>query len=174
MRKAILTVLDKFFSQPGLPAELKAYKSTAYGTGLVHAAAFAYHCGEFGKGQRDLAEAVRLDPTLADGHYKRLVELLVGWSQDPRSNEPARFLQRIIENVPPGQPGLRRQLRRATADMLLGSLFRGSPETWRARRRDLLRVILYKPTWLLNRGVLRMIAEAWLLAYLTPLSRKLT
>jgi glycosyltransferase involved in cell wall biosynthesis len=162
MRKALHLTLDKFFNQPGLPEHLKVFKKTAYASALVHAAAFAYLSNEFDRGQLDLAEAVSLDPTLRDKRYKRLVDLLVDWSHDPRLNEPADFLRRIIRNPPPKQPGLVLQLRRAMADVLLGSLFKSSRETWRRRRWDLLRVILYKPDWLLNRGVLRMIADAWL------------
>jgi glycosyltransferase involved in cell wall biosynthesis len=162
MRKAILLTLDKFFNQPELPEHLRVFKNTSYGSGLIHAAAFAYLANEFDRGQLDLTEAVRLDPTLKDQHYKRLVGLLVDWSHDPRLNEPADFLERIMRNPPPSQPGLGAQLRRAMADAMLGSLFKSSRETWRRRRWDLLRAILYKPDWLFNRGVLRMIADAWL------------
>ncbi len=162
MRKAIFCVLDKFFSQPQLPENMRVHKNIAYSSALVHAAAYEYLANEFDKGQLDLAEAVRLNPDLKDQSYKRLEKVLVSWSNDPRAGEPAGFLQRIISNPPPGQPGLDRRLRQAWADATLGSLFKSSRETWRTRRRDLARVILYKPNWLLNRGVLRMIADAWL------------
>lgn len=162
MRKAILLMLDKFFNQQDLPEHLRIHKNVAYASGLVHAGVYAYLSNELDKGQLDLAEAVHLDPTLKDQGYKQLVELLVSWAHDPRAVEPAGFLQRIISNLPPGQPGLAAQLRRAWADVVLGCLFKSSEETWRAHREDLLRVVLYKPDWLLNRGVLRMIADAWL------------
>lgn len=162
MRKAILTVLEKFFAQPDLPQRLHAYNRIARASGLVHASAYAYLANEFDKGQRDLAEAIQIDHTLKDQQYKRLVQLLVGWSEDPRLTNPADFLQRIINNPPPRLAGLGVQLRRSMADVILAPLFRGSRECWRNHRHDLLRVILYKPDWLLNRGVLRMIADAWL------------
>jgi hypothetical protein len=162
MRKAMLSMLDKFFSQPELPENLRVYKNKAYASALVKAAAYAYHSNEFDKGQLDLAEAVQLDLTLKNERYKRLVELLVGWSYDPRSTEHVGFIQRIITYPPPGQPGLVRQLRRAIADIYLSSLFSNSREEWRVHRGDLFKAILYKPDWLLNRGVLRMIADAWL------------
>jgi glycosyltransferase involved in cell wall biosynthesis len=162
MRKAIFTVLDKLFDQPKLPASLMAYNKIAYASGFVHAAAFEYLSGEVEKGRLDLAEAIRLDPTLKDDHYKRLLEFLVGWANDPRSADPANFLQRVVSTPPSGHPGLLIQLRRAVADLLLGSLFKSSQEEWRNRRWDLLKVVLYKPDWLFNRGVLRMLLAAWL------------
>jgi hypothetical protein len=162
MRTALLAVLDKFFSQADLPEYLRALKDIAHASALVHAACFAYHTGEFRSGQRDLAKAVKLDPTLRDHNYKKLVQMLVGWSHDPRSAGPAGFLQRIILNPPVGQPGLGRPLRRAMADALLEPLFAGSRQARRAQRWELLQVIRYKPDWLLNRGVLRILADAWL------------
>jgi hypothetical protein len=128
---------------------------------MIKAAAYAYHNNEFSNGRLDLSEAIQLDPTLKDHHYKRLMDILVGWSCDPRSAEPQEFMQRIMSNPPHGQPGLRRQLKRAVADVFLGFLFSSSQDVWRAHRWDLLRVVIYKPDWLLNRGVIRMIASSW-------------
>jgi hypothetical protein len=162
MRKAILCVLDKFFSQPELSESIRACKNQAHATGLIHAAAFAYHSGELDRGQHDLAEAIHLDPTLKDKHYKRLVEMLVGWAYDPRSTNPVGFLQGIISNPPPGHPNLNRQLHRALADTYIRPLFSSSRESWRSHRWELLKAIRYKPDWLFNRGVLRMLVDAWL------------
>jgi hypothetical protein len=162
MRKAILFVLDKFFSQQELPEYLRSYKNKAYASALIHAAAFAYLSEEYDRAECDLAEAIHLNPTLVENNYKRLIELLVGWSYDPRSPEPAGFLQRIILHPPPRQPGLKQQLRRAIADVYLSPLFSSSRENRRVHRWDLFKIILYKPDWLCNRGFLRIIADAWL------------
>ena len=161
MRKAIFTTLDKFFSQQ-VAENWMDKKSAAYALALVHSAAYAYLANEFDQAKRDLAEAMRLDSTLRDNRYKKLVRMLVAWSNDPRAIEPTLFLQRIIANLPPHHSGLGVQLRRAMADAFLAPFFKGSREMWRARRGDLLKAILYKPDWLLNRGVLRMLASAWL------------
>ena len=162
MRKAIFTMLDKFFDQPQLPDYLAIYKNRAYASGLVHSAAFEYLSGELDKGRLDLTEALRLDPALKEHRYKKLVESLIAWAHDPRSLDPAIFLRRIVSSLPPSQLDLGVQLRRAVADILLVPLFHGSRETWRAQRTNLLKAILFKPDWLLNRGVLRMLADAWL------------
>jgi hypothetical protein len=162
MRTAFLMVLQKFYRQPDLPPSVVAYKDKAYASVLMTTAAYAYHAGENNQGRDDLLEALRLDPTLRDNDYQRLIKRMVGWSDDPRSTEPVVFLQRIIESMPPEQTVLKRHLQRAVADVLLGELFKGTRETWRVRRGDLLSVIRNKPEWLLNRGVLRMLVYAWL------------
>ena len=162
MRKAIISVLNKFFSQPELPETFMGYKDVAYASGLVNAAAFAYHCHQVEKGQRDLAEAICLNPVLAENKYQRLVDKLISWSYDPRTAKPADFLRRVIAYPPLGHPGLRRQLRRAMADVLLEPVLLCARQNRREYRWDLLKVIQNKPDWLLNRGVLRILMDAWL------------
>ena len=162
MRTAMFAMLDKFFGLPELPEHLGQYRNAAYSAAFVHAAGFAYLSDECDAGSRDIAEAARLDPTLRDNRYRKLVASLVAWANDPRSADAPAYLQKIAAHSPPGLGGLNLQLRRAAADALIAPLFQSPRVTWRARRADLLKVIWYKPDWLLNRGVLRMIADAWL------------
>lgn len=162
MRKAIFAVLDKFFERPELPEQLAVLKDKVYARGFLHAAAFAYLSNETENGWRDLAQAMRMDPDLKAGDCKKLIGVLVAWANDPRARGAAAFLERIIETLPRDRRDLRVGLRRAAADILMAPLFGGSREMWRARRADLFRAVRYKPEWLLNRGVLRMVAETCL------------
>lgn len=161
MCKAIFTVIDKFFRQTGISDEIIARKNSIYASALLNAAAYAYNANEYQKAQNDIIEAVRLDPNLAEMEYKKLIARFVSWSSDPRSITKAIFLQRIIRNPPPGMPGLKRELHRALADSLLEPHFSSTKKERRVHRWDLLRVILYKPAWLLNRGVLRILTDAF-------------
>jgi glycosyltransferase involved in cell wall biosynthesis len=161
MRQAMLAVLDKTFGASELPGSWQVMQDRAYAAAYVNAAARAYNAGEYADARHDLVEAVRLDPALTDGRYRRLVTLLEKWSRDPRSSDPEGYLRRIYAHPPP-LPGLRRELRRAMAAAVLGPMFAGSRGTWRAGRLALLRAVWYDPAWLLNRGVLRMLVEAWL------------
>ncbi|HEX9018010.1 MAG TPA: glycosyltransferase [Anaerolineaceae bacterium] len=162
MRKALMAVLGKFFRQTNLSAEVQGCKDPAYASALVTAAAYAYHAQNYAQGQQDLSEAARLDPALRSEKYQALVDTLSGWAEDPRSADPLEYLQRVIDNPPPGLDGLARQVQRAKADMTLAMLFRGDRAARRARRGDLLKAVYYKPEWLLNRGVLRLLADAYL------------
>jgi hypothetical protein len=111
-------------------------------------------------GNNDLIEAIQLDPGLASANYKRLVELLVGWASDLQTEDPESYLLAVSDHVSK-LPGLRHQLRKAIAAMILGSLFGTSQEVRRTQRKALIKAILYDPSWITNRGVLRMIVEAW-------------
>jgi glycosyltransferase involved in cell wall biosynthesis len=161
MRTAIFSMLDKFFNRPELPDYLNTQRNVAYASGLVHAGVYAYISNELDRGQCYLAEAVHQDPTLRDRDYERLIGMLVSWAHDPRAIDPISFLTRILSNPPPGQLGFKRQLRRALADVYLSTFFSGTLENWKENRWDLFKVILYKPSWLFNRGVVRIFVGAW-------------
>jgi hypothetical protein len=162
MRDSALAVLDAFFSQRGLPPHIVAMRNRARAAALVKVAARAYHAGRFEAGQRDLAEAARLDPDLAGHGGQALVTLLVGWANSPLSEDPEAYLHDIAYNLPATLRRLRRPLRRAAAAAALRPLFDGSRDRRRASKGALLRAIWNDPSWLLNRGVVRMLVDAYI------------
>lgn len=162
MRTAALAVLDRFFKQPDLPAQVLSMQDQARAAMLVKSAARAYHAGEFEAGQRDLAEAVELDPDLMNAEFQRLASLLVGWAYAPQSQDPEAYLRTISRHLPRSLHGLRPRLRQATAAAALWSLSEDSSDRRRAGKRRLLRAVWTDPSCLLNRGVIRMLVDAWL------------
>ena len=54
---------------------------------------------------------------------------------------------------------MKHRLHRVISDALIAPFFSGDKKYWQTHQSDLLRAIQYKPSWLLNRGVLRIIAE---------------
>lgn len=161
MRIDSLRMWDKFFAIPGLPADLLAYRDYTVASALVRTAARAFRSGEFEMGNSDLVNAIKMDPGLSSSGYKRLVDLLKGWAVDPQTQDSEAYILNVSRHVSLKLPGLRRQLRKAIAAMLLGPLFDTSPNVWRIQRKSLIKAILYDPSWLTNRGVLRMIVGAW-------------
>lgn len=159
MQKAIFTVLDKFFQQPDIPENIYNLKDEVYAIGYLHSAAYAYHANQFSNGQNYIREAFHYFPPLREQHYKRVVDIFAGWSDDPRTIKPADFLQRINDHLPDEENRMKPRLHRVIADALIAPFFSGDKKFRQAHQRDLLRAIQYKPSWLLNRGVLRIIAE---------------
>lgn len=162
MQTAMLRMMTKFFGDHKLPQHLYSLRKKVFATCMVHSAAFAYFSSEFEKGADNLAEAIRLAPELRDHGYRELVASLVAWSNNPRFSNPAAFLEHVITWPPKGHRGLIWPLRRALADALLAPLFDSTREVLQDHARDLFRVIMNKPDWLLNRGVLRLLIDAWL------------
>jgi glycosyltransferase involved in cell wall biosynthesis len=159
MQKAIFTVLDKFFKQSEIPENILKLKDEVYAIGYLHSAAYAFQANQFTIGQNCIREAFHYYPPLRDQDYKRVVDIFTGWSDDPKSTKPAEFLQRISDHLPKEEYGMKQRLDRAIADGLIAPFFSGDKKYWRTHQSDLFRAIQYKPSWLLNRGVLRIIAE---------------
>jgi glycosyltransferase involved in cell wall biosynthesis len=162
MRKALLMVLDKFFGLPELPASIQVFKEKAYASALVTSAAYAYHAENYTQGKHDLAEAARLDPSLGDDRYHHLAQTFRGWAEDPRSADPVQYLRRVIAHPPKGLKGFSSQLRKASAELTLGMLFHADRAARRAHGMELISALFAQPRWLLNRGVLCMLADALL------------
>lgn len=162
MRRSRLAVIEKFFAQSDLPDSISALHDQAVASVLIKVAALAYRLADYQTGQADLREAVRLDPELKAQRYRRLVEEIMKWIYIPQIPDPVAYLQRITANLPLELHDLRPELRRAAASVLLQPLFAGGADRWRRQRRALLKAIEYDPSWLFNRGVLRMLIEAWI------------
>lgn len=168
MRTAMLNVLSKFFSRVDIPSDLLAYRGKAWAAALVKSAARAYRAGLFQIGGKDLLDAIHLDRDLCKPNYSPLVALLRGWADDPQTPDAEEFLKQIYSHLPAGLEGLRGQLRRAMAAVIIGHLFRAPRRVRRSCRNSVLRAIRYDPTWLFNRGVLRIVADAWLSLLMEP------
>ena len=162
MRIGTLGLWEKFFNLPNLPSYLLPYRSLTVAAALVRTSARAFRSGEFEVGNRDLAKAITLDPSLSVAGYRKLADLLRGWAADPQTQDPEAYLISISKHLPSSLLALRRQLRQAVAAMILESFFGASRDSWRSRRQALVKALYYDPSWLTNRGILRMIADAWL------------
>jgi hypothetical protein len=107
MRASCLRVLDKFYGDPGLPAELAGLRSRAYQTVYLAAAADFYRAGERVEGARALHAAAAADPTVLTD-TRRLGEFL-------RRLLPMGYQTGTIMAAECGR--LARILRRALADL---------------------------------------------------------
>jgi len=161
MRIDSLRMWEKFFQLQNLPADLLAYRPYTVASALVRTAARAFRSNEFVIGNNDLITAIQLEPRLKREGYKQIVVLFRGWANDPQIEDSETYLLKVSSHLSPKLFGLRRQLRKAVADMILGSLFSTPQELWRTRRNALIKAIAYDPACLTNRGVLRMIVVAW-------------
>ena len=149
MRKAIITMLDKFFQQPDISENIYNLKDEVYAIGYLHSAAYAYHANQFSNGQNYLREAFHYCPSLRNQHYRRVVDIFVGWSDDPKTVKPADFLQRINDHLPNEEFRMKHRLHRVISDALIAPFFSGDKKYWQTHQSDLLRAIQYKPSWLL-------------------------
>ncbi len=168
MRIDSFRLWEKFFNLPGLPAELLAYRNQAVASALIRTSARAFRSNEFEIANLDLINAIELDPELSDANYKKIVDLFKGWANDPQTADPESYLIKVSKNISPKLPKLRRQFRKAVADLILGSLFGTPRELWSTKRRALIQAVSYNPSYLTNRGVLKMLV----VSLFTPVTRE--
>lgn len=162
MRTSMMAVLDKFFGQDDLSSELVSLKNQAYAAILVKSAARSYHAGMIEVGNSDLIAAIEIDPTLKDEGYRELVKRLVGWAHAPHSNDPEGYLVSIKSELPASLNEITPTLDRAISEATLKRLFEGTSQIRRAGKWALIKVIQKDPSLMRSRGVIRLLAEAWL------------
>ena len=162
MRKAMLTVLDKTFNYPDLPESWLAMRDRAYAAAYVKAAARAYYTTALASAKRDLAEAVRLDPSLLDHEARKLTNQLAGWANAPMVDDPLAYLERMYENLPDTLSRLRQRRRHHLGQIAMQMVFESYNKGDLAKTRSvILRALRYQPSWLINRGVLSIFVRSY-------------
>ena len=104
--------LDKFFTDPGLPDDIKALEAEAYAALHYEFGAKCYHAGEIELGQDHLRAAISSCPSLASDE-EWLLEWIAGYALGPHVDEPRRLIDLIFDHLPPEATTLRSLRRRA-------------------------------------------------------------
>jgi len=154
-RDSTLAVLDSFFAQSDLLAELCGLKENVYAHAYVRSACREYGAGEDQIARSDLERALTLDPTLLGNDGEPLLSLLLGWVAHPVVGEPYQYVRRVFTHLPEAAFPLLRFRRKAFAQAAMFQFFRAHlRQDWKATRRHGLRGIWYDPSWLRNLGVI--------------------
>lgn len=163
MTTATFAVLDKVFSDPALPDTWRAQHNLAYSNAHLRAAAQAYHSEDFDAAGRSLHEAVELQPSLLSDNSKPLADRFVGWTRLPKTRDPLVYLATIYDHLPNGFETLHARRRHELGSMAMQLAFeayqRGDLPAVRTRTRQAL---IYQPTWLKDRGALKLLMHSHL------------
>ena len=101
-----LTVLDKFFSQSGLPADIRQQHDHAYASVYLEGAFREYGAGQIDAARQSLDQAVRLQPALAKGEPPMLADVLISWAVNPVTGDPSNYVNRVLDNLPDSAKGV--------------------------------------------------------------------
>lgn len=163
MTAACFAVLDKVFARSDLPESWRRAESIAYSRAHLRAAAQAYLARDFGAACGHLVQAVRRDPSLLEGDARRLADHFRSWTELPKVEAPLIFLEEVYGHLPPVLRPLVAQRKRHLADAALELASRaGDLGDLRAARRYGLRAFRYRPSLLLDWGIIKMSARAML------------
>jgi len=161
-RRAVFALLDKFFAQHDLAAELKAIEPDARAHHHFHRACREYAAGQLDRAKEDLGLAIQLDPSWLSYPPRRALDALVSWACHPMTDcSPAGFVNLVLNNLPVEALALREFKRQALAGATAAEYFlahRVGDRT--AVLRLFVSLVLRSPSQLGNRGVLSVCLQA--------------
>lgn len=154
-------ILDRVFSDPRVPADVKALRNRIYGLRLVVLAASAYLASDPGLGRNFLERAVITDPSLMCQNSQlaanKIVNHLVGLSLD----DPAKILQLVTANLPEKIASSKRFGQQLWGSFYIQQAFKAYQLGQRWRCLDsALRAITCTPAYLRNRGLISIMAQS--------------
>lgn len=161
--RSMVAVLDKFFADSNLPAEIVVMRQEAYAAAHLKGACREYAAGEIDEAKQDLTRALELNPPQSDNKVDRVLDELIGWARDPLIGDPLSYLQRVLNNLPESAHMLRGRRRQAWARGIMGLFFDAyERRDWATVRQVLPLALRCDPSWLRNRGVISIALQAWL------------
>lgn len=154
-KRVSVQVMDKFFQQEDLPAELKALQAEVYSRIYVHYAPREYGCGHCEEAKESLLQAVKLTPELLGARQRELLDRLTLYALNPKNGvDPLDYITRVFDNLPETAAILRRKRRWALGRIGLQTLFAAYESgNWRQVRRAGITVAGNAPQLMLSRGV---------------------
>jgi len=163
MKQGRLALLDKFFADPDLPAELEALRNQAYARAYLSGACREYGAAQTQEAKSDLARAIQIDPHLLDDRGMQILEMLVSEAGFPLTADPFAYIKTAFNNLPASAGELHRRRRVAIGQVAMAQLFYAhGKRDWHTVRRMLLIATSNDPSWLRNRGVISISLEALL------------
>ena len=99
-KETTLAIMDKFFTQPDLPAELRQERQAVYASVYLEGAFREYGANQVNVAGQSLTQAIELAPALMRGNIPSITYTLISWAADPVTGDPATFVERVLDNLP--------------------------------------------------------------------------
>jgi len=112
-KETTLAVLDKFFTQPDLPSQLRRAHKESYASVYLEGAFREYGADQIDFAGESLTKAIVNMPKLVEGSRPPLVDVLISWAVNPVTGDPTLYTERVLDNLPPAATclkSLRQQL----------------------------------------------------------------
>jgi len=155
MKEGMVTMLEKLFSQPCLPAEIMALRDRAYANVYLNAAARAYAAGAVEEGKAWLTNAVELNPALLKGNPPRVLDSLASFALNPLAGDADAFMDMLMSNLPE-RDGIPRWSRRKARGLLhaVAAFEHYQRQAYKSVVREAISALSLDPSWLRNRGLI--------------------
>ncbi len=161
VRKGKTAMLDTIFADNQLSTSLGMNKGSAYARVYLGFACLGYAADCIEDARLDLAEAVRLDPSLMENNADRILESVAAYAWNHLTEDPNTFTNRVFLNLPDELSELKRLRRRAVTRTWMVGAFRAYQykDMVKVRQRA-IKAIAVAPSSLLNRGLASILAQS--------------
>lgn len=157
MRAGAMAVMRTFFQTPRLPSGILELKDAAWAHAYVDASVREYGVGEYEAAKSDLAEAIRLDPSLAHGFPLGVVESIIAFARNPHVTDPEHYLSGVASNLPAILVIRRVTYNRLLAHLCITSIYGALEQSdQKAIRQAWWRAVTLDFRWLGNKGILKI------------------
>jgi glycosyltransferase involved in cell wall biosynthesis len=147
-------VMDKFFRQENLPAELEMLQAEVYARIYVKFAPQEYGFGQCKEAKESVAQAIKLIPDFLGTRQPELLDKLVLYALSATNGtEPIEYIKYVFDNLPGTAASLRAKKRWALGKIGLETFFAAyQSKKWLKVRQAGFTVALNAPHLMLNRG----------------------
>ena len=153
-----ISTLKKFFNKKALPDEYKDLEGKSFAYAYLNGACQFYECGQINNAKINLMAANSKCPEVVN-NPDNLLPAVIG--SLPYGKDPFPMVKRFFEHLPPELDYLNKYKDQATNLAAVASAFQAHDfGDQRLVRKRLFHAVLAKPSWLSNRGVLSIGAEA--------------
>jgi hypothetical protein len=150
--------LQKFFSTPGMPADIKNLEGRAYAVLHFETAGKYIRTGKIALAQEQICKALTRDPKVTDEWF---LEWAASTALDLRTPDPITFINQLFDLLPPPAEKFRHLRRKTFGRFHISCVFSAFfCSDWKVTRQHLLPAIIFEPTILLNRGFVSILAHA--------------
>lgn len=161
IRQGKTKMLEAVFADPQAAALLGVSREKATGRVYLGLACMGYGSGLVEHAAADLAEAVRLDPSLLENGADGLLEAVAAYAWNHLTDEPLPFTERVFDNLPPSLQHLQGLRRKAIARTWMVGAFRAYQQQDMTQvRQHGLRALVARPDSLLNRGFTSILVQS--------------
>lgn len=163
VRKSRLDFFEKLFTRPEFVANLSLSKEQIYAKLHLMLAWLAYESGLAEEGKKELADAVRLDPSLASHGGESLEKSMVDFSFYYLVADPAAFIKKVMSALPDSLQQVEKKRRDILGTVYMGAAWRmNRKEEIPLIRKNIVYALYYRPAYLLNRGVWSLFLKTWI------------
>ncbi|MCB0164421.1 MAG: glycosyltransferase [Anaerolineae bacterium] len=159
-KKGYIAVLDKFFTNPQ-SNNFHLPKSQIYAEAYLRGAYLEYKYSQLVEAKQDVAQAIQLYPNILKSKGDNVLRDLVALVTSPLISDPISHLEAVFANLPQTAEYVINRKKQTFTLAYEATFFRSyHRKEWRRTLESFFKVVVSKPSILLNKGVIVALVKA--------------